>query len=209
MRILRHETGHAIDNAYPASATAAAANRSSVAPQKRYPAIISRGRTAAISYCISALVRAEPSGRGLRRNLCGMADARARWRERYHGWPALKKLVLCRRADGGDRFASGRGSRARHGRSARRERRCASTTRKARAYGSAIRAVRPRSDRLFSDPNIAAPIRRRHSSSAASARVPGLGGAMDGRVPVHDQPVIEEIARCRELNCAPPAGGAS
>jgi hypothetical protein len=38
------------------------------------------------------LVRAEPSRRGFRGDLCGVADAGLDWRARYRGWKALQKL---------------------------------------------------------------------------------------------------------------------
>ena len=78
MRILRHEAGHAIDNAYRlrrrAQRRALFGSPSEPYPDFYTPKPYSRELRAAPRL----LVRAEPPGRGLRRDLRGVADAERR-----------------------------------------------------------------------------------------------------------------------------------
>ena len=93
MRILRHEAGHAIDNAYRC---AAGARASSSSARRRRPTPSTTRRSPYSKQLRAAprpLVRAEPSRRGLRRDLRRVADAATRSGGRATpDWPALKKL---------------------------------------------------------------------------------------------------------------------
>src|SRR6266545_5453076 len=64
----------------------------------------------------AAVVRAEPSGRGLRRNLRGMADAALELAQALRGMAGTEETGICRRADGRNR----REEAGRHAPAARR-----------------------------------------------------------------------------------------
>ena len=92
MRILRHEVGHAIDNAYCCD-DAAAAERCSDRRPSTTPSSIRPSRTSQLRSPHRQLVCAEPSRRGLRGNVRGVAQPRARsGAGGAQDWPALKKL---------------------------------------------------------------------------------------------------------------------
>ena len=87
-------TSAATRSSTPTSCTAAArwqrlfGNSSTALPQGLPP----EPGEPALRPAPAPLVRAEPSRRGLRRDLRGLAQPRSDWRRRYAGWPALKKL---------------------------------------------------------------------------------------------------------------------
>ena len=75
MRILRHEAGHVIDNAYKLRLRR---QRRTLfgSPQQPYPEFYApRPYSKSLRAASRPLVRAEPSGRGLRGNVRGVADA--------------------------------------------------------------------------------------------------------------------------------------
>ena len=107
MRILRHETGHAIDNAYRlrrrrAGARVRAARRSAT-----------RSTTRRKPYSQSYVVHLEPgtrrpSGRGLRRDVRGLARAALGLAEALRRLAGAEEARVRRRADGRDRARAAR-----------------------------------------------------------------------------------------------------
>jgi len=91
MRILRHETGHAIDTAFGLRRRKAWRDAFGKA-SRRYPSRYSPRPAAGTSCFTLALVRTEPSHGGLRRDLRGLVATAFGWRSHYSGWPALAKL---------------------------------------------------------------------------------------------------------------------
>ena len=208
MRILRHETGHAIENAYRLRRRRrrAAALRALVAA---LPAVLHAAARTASSFVHAprALVRAEPSRRGLRRDVRGVARRPdSHWRERYAGLAGAQEARVRRRAHGGDRRHGRRSSprAARRPAVAARGRRCASTTRRSAAATASI-AGRPYDRdlrRLFSDvPEFRDTSDRPRIPRAGSAGRCAAGRALDRRVPVHRSTRCSSdiIERCREL----------
>src|SRR5580692_1392639 len=63
----------------------------------------------AICPASSAVVRAEPPGRGFRRNLCGVAAAAFELADALCRMARAEEAGICRRADGGNRRAAARG----------------------------------------------------------------------------------------------------
>ena len=90
MRILRHETGHAIDTAFGLRRRKAwrAGVRQGLAPLSRH--LSAAAGEPQLRAAPGPLVRAEPPDRGLRRDIRGVAAAAARWRREYAGWPAMR-----------------------------------------------------------------------------------------------------------------------
>jgi len=99
IEILRHETGHAIENAYRlrrrrrppelfGSTSRAVPDRTRAAVQQELRRLPRRE------------VRAEPSGRGLRGDVRGLARPESRLGDRYQGWQALKRSSSTSTADG-------------------------------------------------------------------------------------------------------------
>jgi hypothetical protein len=92
MRILRHEAGHAIDNAYQLRRRRQRREvfGSPAAPYPEFytPKAVQQELRAAPRF----VVRAEPSRRGLRRDVRRVADAEQRMAAAVRGWPALRKL---------------------------------------------------------------------------------------------------------------------
>ena len=196
MRILRHEAGHAIDNAYTLRRRRRRQALFGVLVD-RYPEYYTpKPYSKSFVLHLDSLVRAEPSRRGLRRDLRGLADsAIATGGARYHGWPALKKLEymdeLMQRARRRSRRWSSN-ARTRRSAAAPAARRCGSTT-----SGSASTTALDYPDfydrdlrRLFSDaPRVRAARRRpRASSTRIRKEVRAHGGQLDRQLPVHDRP---------------------
>ena len=78
MKILRHEAGHAFDNAYELRRRRRRV-RLFGSPSTPYPDFyLPRPYSKSFVLHLDSLVRAEPSGRGLRRNVRRVADARQR-----------------------------------------------------------------------------------------------------------------------------------
>ena len=103
MAILRHEAGHAVQHAYQLQRRRRwqqLFGRSS----KRYPRYY-RPNPASRQICpaSSALVRAEPSGRGFRRNLRGVAAAALELADALCRLAGAEEARICRRTDGRDR----------------------------------------------------------------------------------------------------------
>ena len=212
MRILRHEAGHAIDNAFrlrrrrqrrelfgsPRRAVSGVLHAEAVQQELRAPS--------------RPVVRAEPSRRGLRGDVRGVADARARdWRARYADWPALKKLeymdALMQSLAGEQPLVTSRQTRRSAAAPAQD---AAPALRQKRAhYGVDSPLLRPRP---------APPLLRRARGSrqhdrravprpASARRAPPHGGALDRRLSVHDRPGARRHDRA--LPGAGPAARAS
>ena len=168
---------------------------------------------AAASCCTStAVVRAEPSRRGLRRDVRGVARAARGWRRRYAGWPALQKLEYVDELMARDRAASGRASATRAqpirsptlaqdaARALRREARAATRS----SYPDDLRP-RPAAALLRrSAAPRPAPSARRRSCAATAREIRRARRALDRRVPVHDRPGAEghDRPRARAASCA-------
>ena len=92
MRILRHEAGHVVDNVYKLRLRRQ--RRAALRPVLGAVSRVLRSQAVQqeLRAAHRALVRAESSRRGLCRNVRAVADANANWKQRYAGWPALKKL---------------------------------------------------------------------------------------------------------------------
>ena len=93
-RIMRHETGHAIQHGYQLHRRREVAARSSANHRRTLPRVLSaesRRASATCSTCASGTRRAIPMKTSPRRSRCGSSRA-SDWRTRYAGWPALKKL---------------------------------------------------------------------------------------------------------------------
>ena len=89
----------------------------------------------------AALVCAEPSGRGFRRDLCGLADAALELAQALRRLAGAEEAAIRRRADGGDRRPEAAADAAARGRSAAQAAtsRSASTTRRS---SSTMRSTR-------------------------------------------------------------------
>ena len=75
MRILRHEAGHVIDNAYKLRLRRQRRALFGLSSEQ-YPEFYDpKPYSKIVRAAHRAVVRAEPSGRGLRRDVCGVADA--------------------------------------------------------------------------------------------------------------------------------------
>jgi hypothetical protein len=99
MRILRHEAGHAIDNAFHLRAQAATARavRRSASPT-RNSTRPSRTRRASCCTSTRGTRRAIPTRTSPRRSRVWLTPD-AQWRQRYQDWPALRKLEYIGSAD--------------------------------------------------------------------------------------------------------------
>ena len=211
MRILRHEAGHAIDNAYQLRRRADAARGSSARRRRRIPSTTRRSRTARASCSTSTTGtrRAIPTRTSPRRSPCG-STPRVEWRDalrRLAG--AAQKLEYMDRADARRwRGSAPRVTSKRRGRSAARAcaRRCASTTGSKREhYGLDHPDFYDRDLRnLFSDaPRVRqATCRPRsfvapHPPARCAARSPSFTDSYQYTI---DQVLEKIIERCRELN---------
>ena len=104
MRILRHEAGHVVA-ASRFSCSAAAAGRSCSAGRRpAIPTTIGRIRPASnyVQHLRLWYAQSHPD-EDFAETFAVWLAPRSNWRKRYAGWPALKKLRICRRADGRDR----------------------------------------------------------------------------------------------------------
>jgi hypothetical protein len=128
LMILRHEAGHAIENAYKLrqrpKRQAIFGRAPSPTRQLRAQALQPQLRRAP-----RLLVRAEPPDEDFAETFAVWLTPDSNWRERYQGWPALRKLEY---VDALMRQIAGRARRsprgARRSRSRRSGARCASTT---------------------------------------------------------------------------------
>ena len=207
LRILRHEAGHAIENAY--RLRAAPAPPGPVRPHLR---ALSEVLPAAplqqeLRHPPRRLVRAEPSGRGLRGDLRGLARPRLRLApsatragrrcassststRSCASWPAVPQTVQTRRTvdpavpDPQDA---------------------------ARALSREAAALRARPPQGLRRGPAAAVLRRppatrtgppRPPSSPATAGAPAAGGALDGGLPVHDRPASSRASSCAAASSA-------
>jgi hypothetical protein len=197
MRILRHEAGHAIDNAYKLrrGASAGAVRRSSSVSRVLHAQAVQQELRHAprpwyaqshpdedFAETFAVWLTPESTGPALR------------------GWPALKKLdtwiELMRSVRARPPLGRNRGSRP----AARLGARCAALPSAARTTASTPGFYDRDLRRLFSD----APETRRPSTAAqflaASASGAPMVAELDRHLPVHDRQVLEDmIARCREL----------
>ena len=103
MAILRHEAGHAMQHAYQLQRRRRWQQLFGPS-SKRYPRYY-RPNPASQALCpaSSALVRAEPSGRGFCRNLCGVVAPALELADALCRLAGAEEARICRRADGRDR----------------------------------------------------------------------------------------------------------
>ena len=195
MRILRHESGHAIDNAYRLRRRRRRQQLFGLSSQP-YPEHYTPR-----PYSRSYVLHLEPwyaqshPDEDFAETFAVWLTPKSSWRKRYAGWPALKKLEYV------DELMReiGRRSRPRRARAARR--RSAPLLRKTlrehyrekrQRYGvDSLRRVRSAiCARLFSDARRRSPAIPSAADvpARACAAAPSQGGELDRRVPVHHRP---------------------
>ncbi len=108
MGILRHEAGHVVQHAYQLQRRRRWQQLFGPS-SKRYPRYY-RPNPASRNYrpASAALVRAEPSGRGFRRDLRGVAAAALELADALRRLAGAQEARICRRADGAKSPANGR-----------------------------------------------------------------------------------------------------
>ena len=118
MAILRHEAGHAVQHAYQLQRRRRWQQLFGPS-SKHYPALLpAQSGQPPLCPASSALVCAEPSGRGLRRNLRGMAAAAFELADALCRLAGAEEARICRRADGRNRRQTAAKHDARAARSA-------------------------------------------------------------------------------------------
>ena len=143
MQILRHEAGHAFDNAYALRSAGERRQALRIARPSQYPDFyLPRPYSKSFVLHLDSLVRAEPSGRRLCGDVRRVAHARQRLAGALRGLAGAAEARIHGRADARDRGQTAASSRrgAASSRSSGCGRRCASTTRRsARTTASSIR----------------------------------------------------------------------
>ena len=212
MRILRHEAGHAIENAYRLRRRRRRqqlfGKTSQPYPQHYAPEAVQQ----ALRAPPGGVLRAEPPGRGLRRDVRRVADAQLALAAALHRLAGAAEARVRRRADaraGGRAGRAGAASRRvvdplrtlaqdaaralpREALALRRRRACASTTPRCRA-----RLLRPRR------PTPTTPSAASFLRSARTA-APPQGGRADRRAPLHHRPGPGRHDRARGRAAAAP-----
>jgi hypothetical protein len=206
MRILRHEVGHALDNAYELRQRRIARSCSG-RPRPVSRALLAAPLQPELRRAPRLVVRAEPSGRGFRRDVRRVAASAARLAARYADWPALKKLEYmdrlmrelaaqappCARAASSGRCTASAG-------------RCGSTTRARRSTtGSTIRTSTIRICGACSRtrPSTRRRCRRRAFSRASGSDVRRIVSDWTGVYQYTIDQVLQEMSdRCDELEPA-------
>ena len=210
LKILRHEAGHAFDNAYELRKRRRARQAVRIAVGDYPDFYLPRPYSKSFVLHLDSLVRAEPSGRGLCRDVRRLAHARQRLARALRRLAGAAEARIHGRADARDRrqAAGGRTRRTRRAARAAAARRCASTTRRsAQHYGVDYPNFYDRDlRRLFSD----APeytrrtARRRASSSRSAATCAGSSPSGPASYQYTIDRVIEDmVTRARRAEPAP------
>ncbi len=210
MAILRHEAGHAVQHAYQLQRRRRWQQLFGPS-SKHYPLLLpAQSGQPALCPASSALVRAKPSGRGFRRNLCGMVAAAVEMADTLCRLAGAEKARICRRTDGRDcrRAAAHQRLGSVSIRCPGSARRSANTTRRSRRSTSSSR----RRLMTATSPGCSPPINgidgrsRRQRSSGGTARRSGSSVARwTGENQLTLDAVLDDmISRCRELDLRAP-----
>ena len=194
MRILRHEAGHAIDNAYRLRLRRAAARDLRLPVRRRIPSSTRRKpySKSFVLHLDSWYAQSHPD-EDFAETFAVWLTPNSEWRQRYAGWPALEEARIHGRADAIAARAARRASTIR-----RRSIRCATlrTTlrqhyrNKRRHYGVDYPNFYDRDlRRLFSDaPEFAGNMTAAQFIARIRRQVRRVVAELDRHLPVHDRP---------------------
>ena len=204
MRILRHETGHAIENAYRLRRRRRRQKLFGKSSERYRDYYVPRPYSRRFVVHLEQWYAQSHPDEDFAETFAVWLAPESNWRERYAGWPALQEARVRRRDDAGDRRPAPGGRLAGPRRSA-----LAPAKDAARALRGEAPALRPRRGRLLRP--------RPPAAVLGGAGVPGApaGGALPGRIRREvrrrvaqgtgvyqytiDQVLGDMIDRCREL----------